>query len=113
MNSTKWRMLFHEINDLKVNKRVKYIDSIEPSNWQISVLIPVSGYVEFSCGPYPFRYIEWLEIQKIFSRYRGRLIENEKSDLSLIIDKKLSSLNLDVEQTLDSFIVYGYRRASQ
>jgi hypothetical protein len=34
MNNTKWHKLLSELNLIQVDKRVKYIDSDIPSNWQ-------------------------------------------------------------------------------
>ena len=61
MNNTKWTQLINHLNDIECKKRVKYIDADTPSNWQSGAWMPANGYVEFSCGPVPLRFIEWLE----------------------------------------------------
>lgn len=112
MNNTKWQQLIIRLNAIQTDKRVKYIDSEQVSNWQPGAWMPVPGYVEFSCGPTPFRFIEWLEIKKETDGY-GKLAANRLRDKSQEIWDVLSSMSLDIEETRASYIVYGYRLASQ
>jgi hypothetical protein len=112
MNNTKWHKLLDRLNEIRTDKRVKYIDSEKVSNWQPGAWIPVAGYVEFSGGPTPFRFIEWLEIKKETDEF-GKLAADRLRDRSKEIRDVLSSMKLDIEETSGSYIVYGYRRASQ
>ena len=110
MNNTKWHELIVRLNAVQTDKRVKYIDSEQVSNWQPGAWMPILGYVEFSGGPTPFRFIEWLEIKKVTDGY-GKLAANRLRDRSQEIRDALSSMSLDIEETTASYIVYGYRRA--
>lgn len=112
MNSTKWQRLLDGLNAINADKRVKYIDSDQASNWQPGAWMPVPGYVEFSGGPTPFRFIEWLEINKAANGH-GKLAADRVTDRTREIREVLETMNLDVEETEASFIVRGYRRASQ
>ena len=113
MNNTKWHRLLSELNPIQVDKRVKYIDSDIPSNWQPGAWMPVPGYVEFSGGPTPFRYIEWLEIKKVASKHIGMLVSDRLTDRSGDIQNVIGQMNLDYEESDLSFVIFGYRRASQ
>ena len=113
MNNTKWHELIDSLNSIRVDKRVKYIDSDEPSNWQPCAWMPVPGYVEFSGGPTPFRFIEWLEIKKTASSYMGRLVSDRLTDCSAEIKDVLSKMTIDFEENDLSYVIYGYRRTSQ
>jgi hypothetical protein len=112
MNNTKWNQLLESINAIRVEKRVKYIDSDDVSNWQHGVWMPSPGYVEFSGGPTPFRFIEWLEIRKAdccFGPLAAKQITDRSQEIRVLLDSQL----LDVVETESSFIVHGYRRASE
>jgi hypothetical protein len=113
MNNTKWHKLLSELNLIQVDKRVKYIDSDIPSNWQAGAWMPVPGYVEFSGGPTPFRYIEWLEIKKVASKHIGMLVSDCLADRYCEIQNVIGQMNLNYEENDLSFVIYGYRRASQ
>jgi hypothetical protein len=111
MNNTKWYRLLSELNEIPVEKRVKYIDSDAISNWQPGAWMPVPGYVEFSGGPTPFRFIEWLEIKKVaigFGQFAANRVTDRCHELQVVLD----SQHLDFEETETTFIVRGYRRAS-
>jgi hypothetical protein len=75
--------------------------------------MPVPGYVEFSGGPTPFRYIEWLEIKKVASKHIGMLVSDCLADRSCEIQNVIGQMNLNYEENDLSFVIYGYRRASQ
>jgi len=111
MNDTKWVRLLEGLNAVPVEKRVKYIDSEQISNWQPGAWMPVPGYVEFSGGPTPFRFIEWLEIKKVAIGF-GQVAANQITDRSHELHVVLGSQHLDFEETETTFIVRGYRRAS-
>ncbi|MEM1099412.1 MAG: DUF6678 family protein [Planctomycetota bacterium] len=112
MNNTKWHRLLEEINAIPVSKRVKYIDSDQMTSWQGSARGPLPGYVEFSGGPVPFCFIEWLEIKKKANGY-GKLATDKVTDRTAKIRAVLQIMNLDVEETDLSFVVRGYRRPSK
>lgn len=112
MNNTKWHQLLERLNEIRVDKRVKYIDSDRVTNWQPGAWMPVPGYVEFSGGPTPFRFIEWLEIKKAANGY-GKLASDRITDRTTEIREVLAKMNLDLEETETTFIVRGYIRSSQ
>jgi len=112
MNNTRWHALLEALNLIPVAKRVKYIDYPEVSNWQSGAWMPVPGYVEFSGGPTPLRFIEWLEVRKTTDRH-GRFASDRASDCYSEIQNVLATMTVDVEETHSSFIIYGYRRASR
>ena len=73
--------------------------------------MPVPGYVEFSGGPTPFRFIEWLEIKKVATGF-GQLAASRVTDRCHELQVVLDSQNLDFEETETTFIVRGYRGTS-
>jgi hypothetical protein len=45
-----------------------------PEAWAGGISLPVRGYIELH-GPWPFREVEWLEINLIVVEYIGRLVK--------------------------------------
>ena len=63
------------VNSLGCKPRVKLKHTDLPEAWgNMGVVLPVRGYIEV-IGPWPFREVEWLEINPIVMEHIGRLIK--------------------------------------
>lgn len=61
-------------NHLKCQPRLKLKHNSTPEVWgNMGICFPVSGYIELS-GPWPFREVEWLEINTVVTEIIGRLV---------------------------------------
>ncbi|MET4074680.1 DUF6678 family protein [Hymenobacter sp. UYCo722] len=68
------------MNSLGCNARIKLKHDALPEAWgSTGICIPVSGYIEVQ-GPWPFREVEWLEINPIVMEHTGRLIKPKRHD---------------------------------
>ncbi len=74
--------------------------------------MPTDGYVEFSYGPVPFRYIEWLEIRKTYITMKT-LGKDDVSDKTEMILGELNANDYITSESEYSFVIYGYKRATQ
>lgn len=61
-------------NQLKCQPRLKLKHDDTPEAWgNMGIWLPVKGYIELN-GPWPFREVEWLEINPIVMERIGRLV---------------------------------------
>ena len=68
------------INGLGCNPRIKLNHNALPEAWgNRGICIPVSGYIEVH-GPWPFKDVEWLEIDHIVVEHIGRLVKPKRHD---------------------------------
>ncbi|GAA4026627.1 hypothetical protein GCM10022409_08240 [Hymenobacter glaciei] len=66
------------INSLGCSPRIKLRHDATPEAWgNTGICIPVSGYIEVQ-GPWPFREVEWLEINPIVMKHIGRLVASKR-----------------------------------
>jgi hypothetical protein len=107
-NNTKWRQLLPMVKDLPCHKRIKFIDSDEPTRWQIGIGQPHPGYVEASGGPEKLKFVEWIEVERFERRYLGRLVPCEVVDHSERIRTILTGNQAAFKETDASFLIYGY-----
>ncbi|MBD2724551.1 DUF6678 family protein [Hymenobacter armeniacus] len=62
------------LNQLKCQPRLKLKHDNTPEAWSnMGIGLPVRGYIELN-GPWPFREVEWLEINPIVMERVGRLV---------------------------------------
>ena len=54
--------------------RIKLKAEELPEGWAGGIGLPVRGYIELH-GPWPFREVEWLEINPIVIEHIGRLVK--------------------------------------
>ena len=109
-NNTKWRRLLTAIQGFPCNKRIKWIDSDEPSGWQVGMWQPHPNYVEASGGPEELKFIEWIEIERCERRQMGRLVQATFLDHTDLIRDALDSERVTYEATEKSFRILGYTR---
>lgn len=107
-SNTKWRKLLAAIKEFPCNKRIKWIDSEEPSRWQIGMWQPHPNYVEASGGPEELKFIEWVEIERCERRHKGRLVQARFLDHTDEIREVLTAERATFEEGDESFKILGY-----
>ncbi len=106
MNNTKWRKSIDallSIEGFAVHFRVKCLRSAEPSidYWD-------GGFPEHI--PYPFKVIEWLDIDPLMKIHRGKLVAPEIRDFTVKAMQALSSKNIPFVQIGKVIRINGYTR---
>lgn len=109
-SNTKWRRLLAAIKSFPCDKRIKWIDSDEPSRWQVGMWQPHPNYVEASGGPEQLKLIEWIEIERCERRQMGGLVQPKFLDHSDLIRATLDAERATYEATEVSFRILGYTR---
>lgn len=103
MNNTKWNKLIDKITSLSgYNPRVKIKYINEELQYGFSEvwwdLVKRDGY----------EWIEWLEINPMVEKYRGKLIAPQIRDYSQFIENSLVNIPHEFEEGI--FRIYGYLR---
>jgi hypothetical protein len=62
------------LRQLHCRVRLKHKAHALPEAWAGGIGLPVRGYIEL-IGPWPFREVEWLEINPIVVEHIGRLVK--------------------------------------
>lgn len=75
--------------------RLKLAHRETPEPWSRFFISPSPGYVETEAGPVPLRDVEYLLIDPIEYRRRGRLVPDQRYDHSEDIQKQLGQIGLD------------------
>jgi len=109
-SNTKWRRLFAAIEQFPCYKRIKWIDSPEPTAWQVGMWQPHPNFVEASGGPEELKFVEWVEIERCERRRMGRLIQAKFLDHSDRIRSTLGAERATFEEAKECFRVFGYTR---
>jgi hypothetical protein len=109
-SNTKWRRLLELIERFPCYKRIKWIDSDEPTRWQVGMWQPHPNYVEASGGPEELKFVEWVEIERCERRHMGRLVQGQFLDHSEEIRDALTAERATFEESDDAFRVLGYTR---
>lgn len=106
MNNTKWQEtvdVLLSIKEFAVRFQVKCLRAAEPSTnyWDGSFPEHI---------PYPYKTIEWLNIDPIVKLHRGRLIAPETRDFTKEVERALESKNIPFVRKKDVIRIYGYTR---
>ena len=106
MNDTKWQEtvdILSSIEGFAVRFQVKCLREDEPSinYWDGSFPEHI---------PYPYKVIEWLNIDPIVKLHWGRLIAPEIRDFTNEVKSALKSKNIPFVQIKDVIRIYGYTR---
>lgn len=62
------------LRQLHCQVRLKHKAYKMPEGWAGGIGLPVRGYIEL-IGPWPFKEVEWLEINPIVTEHIGRLVK--------------------------------------
>lgn len=109
-SNTKWRRLLAAIEQFPCHKRVKWIDTDEPTRWQTGLWQPHPNFVEASGGPEELKFVEWIEIERCERRHMGRLVQAKFLDHSDSIRTTLTEERVTFDETDESFKILGYTR---
>jgi hypothetical protein len=74
---SKLEVLANFISQLCCQVRIKPNSEEIPEAWARGIGLPVPRYIELH-GPWPFREVEWLEINPIIMEHIGRLVKSKK-----------------------------------
>jgi hypothetical protein len=111
-SNTKWQRLIPLIAGFPCRKRIKFVNSPEPTPWQISLWQPSPGYVEAAGGPAPLNLVEWIEIERFEQSHRGRLVDPVSLDHSDAILSALEAAHASFRETESTFTILGYSRSA-
>lgn len=106
MNNTKWREAIDALVSIKgfaIHFRVKCLRGAEPSMDYWGGSFPEHI-------PYPYKVIEWLDIDPLMKLHRGQLVAPEIRDFTEEVQQALSSKNVPFVQMGDVIRIYGYTR---
>jgi len=93
MNTTKWRELAEGLSGLRVNYRVKFVDTDEPLILQ-NIWHVTGDWLDSSCGPFTAVSIEWLEINPVQEVYRGALVAPAQLDHREAVERALRAIQV-------------------
>ena len=104
MNDTKWREL-----------RMAMVERAEKPRYRVQCLLSQPTHPDNWDGDWyyhlpTFAWIEWLDIDPIYVKSRGHLLEAARVDLTQEILDLLRSLSIPCERQDGLIRVYGYRR---
>lgn len=111
-SNTRWQRLIPLIVAFPWEKRIKYIDCDEPTQWQRGLWQPHPRYVDASGGPEGLKFVEWIEIRKCESIRQGGLVHDLVTNHSDGIRKVMESQRAAFRETETSFMILGYTRAA-
>ncbi len=121
MNLTKWKELLEIINQLPFPPAFvcKYMLTDEDKNYLESLdKLTVNYLGDWSLNSEPtglpnldfFYQIEYIKIKPKLAKYRGKYIEDEVTDISDTLLKKLYDKNIPFEiDNFDNIVICGYR----
>ncbi|MFD1871964.1 DUF6678 family protein [Hymenobacter bucti] len=81
------------LRQLHCQVRLKHEAYEAPEGWAGGIGLPVRGYIELN-GPWPFRQIEWLEINPAVTEHIGRLVKPKQHNYSEEISAFLHSKSI-------------------
>ena len=90
---TKLKALADFLRQLHCQVRLKHEAYETPEEWAGGIGLPVRGYIELH-GPWPFREVEWLEINPAVTEYIGRLIKPKQHNYLEEVSAFLQSKNV-------------------
>ena len=102
-----WSAVISSVNRLGLLCQLKGRNLETPSGWTAFLIEPAPGYIESTCGPIPFREIEWLLVNPVYSKERGRLVAPFEEDRSEFLKKNLEEAGMAFSQTSDGVLVVG------
>jgi len=104
-NRSRWNIFFNSLHDFQrqaehsLRVRVKVVSRDNISDWKGGWLTHGSGYFEhIGVGPMLFSYIEWLDIESIYEKHRGKLVSPEVINVQeeiqkIVLQSKLTSIS--------------------
>lgn len=104
MSDTKWQRFISAITSIPLFPafRVKMIDEpVSTGNWELSFPYHL---------PLPYMCIEWLELNPLFKKPRGRLVADEVIDRSAEIERALRDARIPYTIEAGVFRVWGHVR---
>lgn len=111
MNKTKWRKLIEGIATLPFEPafQLKVLEEQELLPPIFSKHLTYLGdWQHLEIGIYSFTTIEWIRIRPYIYRYRGKLMADERQDISLQLEQMLLTKNIPFEKDEEDFIIFGY-----
>ncbi|MBN8419267.1 MAG: hypothetical protein J0L73_10150 [Verrucomicrobia bacterium] len=109
-SNTKWQRIMKVISSFPCYKRLKFIDVDEPTQWAPGLWQASPHYIEGSGGPEEFKFVEWVEIEKLERRHMGKLVQCCILDHSDEIRRALEQTRASFNETDASFMILGYTR---
>ena len=88
----KLEALANFLRQLHCQVRLKHKAYKMPEGWAGGIGLPVRGYIEL-VGPWPFREVEWLEINPIVIEHIGRLVKHRQHNY---LENIIAHLNSEV-----------------
>ena len=111
-SNTKWQRVIAALVKFPCEKRVKWIDSPDPTRWQIGLWQPAPTYIEGALGPKQLKFVEWIEVRRYEEQNRGALVSPLVTDYSVDIRTYLEETRAVFEESEDVLRVFGYTRPS-
>ncbi len=94
-----WSSLMDVLEQFDLLTRVKWSKNDIPSEWEKVLFMPTSGYLEAPrLGPVPCREVEWLEIDSLELKHRGRLVPPQEINRSEALCNALRNANIPFVQ---------------
>lgn len=87
---SKLEALANLLRQLHCQVRLKHKAYEIPEAWAGGIGLPARGYIEL-VGPWPFREVQWLEINPIVIEHTGRLVKPKQHNYSENITAFLQS----------------------
>ncbi|RYD47298.1 MAG: hypothetical protein EOP83_28250 [Verrucomicrobiaceae bacterium] len=109
-SNTKWQELLPRLAEIPCKKRIKFIDSDEPTAWKRGMWQPHTNHIEASCGPEELKFVEWIEIRSVEKQKQGAMLPDKEIDHSDSIRQLLDAQGAVFKQTGESFVIFGYTR---
>jgi hypothetical protein len=81
------------LRQLHCQVRLKHEAYETPEGWAAGIGLPVRGYIEL-VGPWPFRQVEWVEINPAVTEHIGRLVKPKQHNYLEEINTFLQSKNV-------------------
>lgn len=110
MNDTKWNELFSAVNDLKFPPpfQMKLIHKSTPEPEKFDIDVWYLG--DWSVDSWPlFFSIEWICVRPRYTKYRGRLVEDEVIDETQEFISILQRYSIPFEEDKGVIMIYGYK----
>jgi hypothetical protein len=89
----KLEALANFLRQLHCQVRLKHEAYEKPEGWAGGIGLLVRGYIEL-IGPWPFRQVEWLEINPAVTEHTGRLVKPKQHNYLEEISAFLQSKNI-------------------
>ena len=110
MNTSKWSALLEDLQGIRTEKRIQFVDSPEPTKWQTGLWSPARGYIESSLGPERLAFVEWIEVKKKEEKRNGKLVPNSQIDHTSELQMILKKRNYLIKESGESYLIFGYTR---